>query len=84
MYLNSKKGQSVIESVFLWFFITFMYVVVGYDVLKGILDSLLQGKEGLWVTLGSFTPFLLFFILMFWGYTILQDMGLVARGGQEQ
>lgn len=84
MFLKNKKGQGVIEAVFLWFFITFLYVVIGYDVLKGILDSLLTGQDGLWVSLASFTPFLLFFILMFWGYTILRDVGLVGSGGQEQ
>lgn len=85
MFIQTKKGQGVIESFFLWFFTTFLYVVVGYDVLKGILDSLLADKEGLWVSLASFIPFMLFLILAFWGYTILRDTGLVgSQGGIEQ
>lgn len=70
---KNKKGQTVVNSVILWIFSTFFYFIIGYDIVKLIINAvfLSQGQTGLMYFFGSIIPIIPILGLMFWGYTIL-------------
>lgn len=82
MLYNNKKAN-VVSSVFMWMFFTFTYVLFGYDIVKAITEAvfLANNPTGVIYYLGLFVPFLPLLGLMFWGYKILEDTGLVEPVG---
>ena len=79
--IKNKKGQ-VIKSVVMWMFATFFYFVIGYTMVKAIVESIFlsQNPTGLMYFFGAIVPIVPVIGLMYWGYTILtpeqsQDMG---------
>lgn len=70
---NNKKGETVINSVVLWIFSCFFYFIIGYDIVKGIVQAVFLdgGQTGLMYFFGAIVPILPILGLMFWGYTIL-------------
>lgn len=71
MKIKNKRGQ-VVQSSVLWFFATFFYFILGYDLISLIVENIfLSSATGLMYYFGSVIPFIPIFGLMFWGYTIL-------------
>lgn len=72
--MQNKKGEiKVVNAVFMWIFSTFFYFIVGYDIVKLIVNAvfLSQGQTGLMYFFGAIVPIIPILGLMFWGYTIL-------------
>lgn len=78
MIFKNKKGN-VAQSVILWIFFTFFYFMIGYDIVKLIVDDLntFTGAMGF---LASIIPFIPVIGLMWWGYTILNP---IISGGSD-
>ena len=81
--IKNKKGQ-VIKSVVMWMFATFFYFVIGYTLVKAIVDGvfLSTNPTGLMYFFAAIVPIIPIFGLMWWGYSILtpeqsQEGGLV-------
>lgn len=70
--LKNKKGQ-VIKAVVMWMFATFFYFVIGYRLVKTIVDGvfLSTNPTGLMYFFAVIVPIVPIFGLMWWGYSIL-------------
>lgn len=80
MIIKSKSAQ-VVNSAVLWFFATFFYFIIGYDIISLIVEAVfLSSATGLMYYFGAIIPFIPIFGLMFWGYTILNPEPINAGG----
>lgn len=80
MILKNKKG-SVVNAAILWFFATFFYFLIGYDIISLIVEAVfLNSVSGLMYYFGAIIPFIPIFGLMFWGYTILTPEPVTSGG----
>ncbi len=83
MVLIKNKQGGVFESVVLWFFATFAYFTFGYDIFKNILQVIYLDSHttGLMYYLGVIAPYIPIFLLMFWGYKILNPEPTFSEEG---
>lgn len=82
MLIKNNKGQ-VINAVFLWLFAVFIYFSIGYSIARAIVDNVIEtgGYTGVIYYMVYISPYIPLFLIMFWGYTILNPEPSYNGGG---